>query len=144
MLAFNGSIDASLLGLLSYLMDGRTAMLICGARGAGKSSLLSALMFEFSPTQRILTIEDTLELPIRRMQHLGYKVQSLFVETRMEQTTEEVADQALRASLRLGESAIVLGEVRGPRLRPFTKHAHREGRLVGARYHPRGIGTIGL
>ncbi len=109
----NGSLDAGTAGLLSFLMDGRSTMLICGARGAGKSSLLSAMMFEFPLSQRILAIEDTLELPTRRMQSLGYKVQSLFVETRMDQSNEEAADQALRVSLRLGESAIVLGEVRG-------------------------------
>jgi type IV secretory pathway ATPase VirB11/archaellum biosynthesis ATPase len=112
-LAYNGSMDADTAGLLSFLMDGRSTMLICGARGAGKSSLLSAMMFEFPLSQRILAIEDTLELPTRRMQSLGYKVQSLFVETRMDQSNEEAADQALRVSLRLGESAIVLGEVRG-------------------------------
>ncbi len=112
-LAFNGSIDARTAGLLSFLIDGRSTMLICGPRGAGKSSLLSAMMFEFPLSQRILTIEDTLELPARQMQALGYKVQSLFVETRLDQSNEEVADQALRVSLRLGESAIVLGEVRG-------------------------------
>ncbi|MBI0584091.1 MAG: type II/IV secretion system ATPase subunit [Methanomassiliicoccus sp.] len=112
-LAANGSIDASTAGLLSFLMDGRSTMLICGARGAGKSSLLSAMMFEFPLSQRILAIEDTLELPTRQMQSLGYKVQSLFVESRMDRTTEEMAEQALRVSLRLGESAIVLGEVRG-------------------------------
>lgn len=112
-LAFNGSLDAATAGLLSFLIDGRSTMLICGARGAGKSSLLSALLFEFPLSQRILTIEDTLELPVRQMQAIGYKVQSLFVEQRMEQSTEEMADQALRVSLRLGESAIVLGEVRG-------------------------------
>lgn len=112
-LASNGSMDVSTAGLLSFLMDGRSTMLICGARGAGKSSLLSAMMFEFPLSQRILSIEDTLELPTRRMQSLGYKVQSMFVETRMDQSNEDAADQALRVSLRLGESAIVLGEVRG-------------------------------
>jgi flagellar protein FlaI len=112
-LALNGSLDADTAGILSFLMDGRTTMLICGARGSGKSSLLSAMMFEFPTSQRILTIEDTLELPTHRMQTLGYKVQSLFVESRMDRSNEEMADQALRVSLRLGESAIVLGEVRG-------------------------------
>jgi type II secretory ATPase GspE/PulE/Tfp pilus assembly ATPase PilB-like protein len=71
------------------------------------------MMFEFPTSQRVLAIEDTLELPTRQMQSLGYKVQSLFVESKVDQSQEEMADQALRVSLRLGESAIVLGEVRG-------------------------------
>jgi Flp pilus assembly CpaF family ATPase len=41
----------------------RSTIIIGGARGAGKSSLLSAMMFEFPLSQRILTIEDTMELP---------------------------------------------------------------------------------
>jgi flagellar protein FlaI len=100
-------------GLLWLLVDGRSTILIAGSRGAGKSSLLSALMLEFPRTQRILTIEDTLELPGPQMQRLGYKVQSLFVRSTLGGTEEMTADDALRVSLRLGESAIVLGEVRG-------------------------------
>jgi type IV secretory pathway ATPase VirB11/archaellum biosynthesis ATPase len=100
-------------GLMSLLVDGRSTILIAGSRGAGKSSLLSALMLEFPRSQRILTIEDTLELPGPQMQRLGYKVQSLFVRSTLGGTEEMTADDALRVSLRLGESAIVLGEVRG-------------------------------
>ena len=110
---FNGTMDAMTAGLISFLIDGRSTILFCGPRGSGKSSLLSASLFEFPISQRILTIEDTMELPCRQMQHLGYKVQSLLVENRMGQDHEDRTDQALRVSLRLGESAIVLGEVRG-------------------------------
>ena len=59
----NGTVDAATAGLLSFLVQNRATFLICGARGAGKSSMLSALMFEFPLSQRILTIEDTMELP---------------------------------------------------------------------------------
>lgn len=112
-LAAAGSLDAYAAGLLSFLVDGRATVLICGARGAGKSSLLSAVMFEFPLSQRILAIEDTLELPVRQMQRLGYRIQSLYVDRGMDRSAEDGADDALRVSLRLGESAIVLGEVRG-------------------------------
>ncbi len=109
----NGTIDAGTAGLLSYLVVNRAAFLICGARGAGKSSLLSALMFEFPLSQRILTIEDTLELPCEKMRKMGYKVQSMLVDDRMDGSSQSRSNEALRVSLRLGESAIVLGEVRG-------------------------------
>ena len=108
-----GAFDTYSAALLSFLIDGRSTALICGARGAGKSSLLSAMMFEFPLEQRILAIEDTLELPIKQMQALGYRVQSLFVDRSMERSAEDGADDALRVSLRLGESAIIMGEVRG-------------------------------
>ena len=108
-----GAFDTYAAALLSFLIDGRSTALICGARGAGKSSMLSAMMFEFPLEQRILAIEDTLELPIGQMQSLGYRIQSLFVDRGMERSAEDGADDALRVSLRLGESAIVMGEVRG-------------------------------
>jgi archaeal flagellar protein FlaI len=110
---FNGTIDAMTAGLISFLIDGRSTILFCGPRGSGKSSLLSASLFEFPVSQRILTIEDTMELPCRQMQRLGFKVQSMLVENRMGQDQTDRTDEALRVSLRLGESAIVLGEVRG-------------------------------
>ena len=59
----NGTLDPYTAGLLSFLVQNRAAFLVCGARGAGKSSLLSAMMFEFPKSQRILTVEDTIELP---------------------------------------------------------------------------------
>jgi len=112
-LAFNGTIDCYIAALISFLIDGRTTILICGPRGAGKSALLGATLFEFPRTQRILTIEDTSELPVKKLQQLGYKIQSILVENEIGVEREEKTDEALRVSLRLGESAIVLGEVRG-------------------------------
>jgi type IV secretory pathway ATPase VirB11/archaellum biosynthesis ATPase len=111
-----GAMTPLAAGLLSFLIDGRSTILIAGARAAGKSSLLGALLFEFPRSQRILTIEDTRELPTARLQALGYKVQSLFVRSTLG-GAEMSADDALRVSLRLGESAIVLGEVRGQEAR---------------------------
>ena len=59
----NGTIDEHDAGLISFLVDNRCTFLVCGARGAEKSSLLSAMLFEMPIEQRILTIEDTMELP---------------------------------------------------------------------------------
>ncbi len=123
----NGTVDARTAGLLSFLVDNRCTFLICGARGAGKSSLLSSMMFEFPISQRILTIEDTLELPGDKMRKMGYKVQSMLIDERMDGDANKRADEALRVSLRLGESAIVLGEVRGDETRTLYQ-SMRTGR----------------
>ncbi|AMK13906.1 type II/IV secretion system protein [methanogenic archaeon mixed culture ISO4-G1] len=112
-LIFNGTINPEQAGILSFLVDNRCTFLICGPRGAGKSSMLSALMFEFPREQRILTMEDTLELPCDTMRRLGYKVQSILLDDRLGGDAGSRADEALRVSLRLGESSLVLGEVRG-------------------------------
>lgn len=123
----NGTMDAATAGLLSFLIQNRATFMICGARGAGKSSLLSALMFEFPLSQRILTIEDTIELPGEKMRKMGYKVQSMLVDDRMDGDSLSRANEALRVSLRLGESAIVLGEVRGEEARTLYQ-SMRTGR----------------
>jgi len=111
-----GSLTPLAAGLLSLLLDGRSTVLVAGSRGAGKSSLLGALLLELPRSQRILAIEDTPELPLRQMQRLGHKVQGLLVQSSLG-GSEMSADEALRVSLRLGESAIVLGEVRGQEAR---------------------------
>ncbi|MEW5761129.1 MAG: ATPase, T2SS/T4P/T4SS family [Candidatus Thermoplasmatota archaeon] len=114
-------------GLISFLMDGQSTILVAGSRGAGKSSLLGAMMLEFPQSQRILTIEDTLELPTIEMQDLGYHVESLHVQSSLGGMGEKTADDALRLALRLGESAIVLGEVRGAKETGTLYEAMRTG-----------------
>ncbi|MCL2296581.1 MAG: type II/IV secretion system ATPase subunit [Methanomassiliicoccaceae archaeon] len=123
----NGTMDPRIAGLLSFLVDNRATFLICGARGAGKSSLLSSLMFEFPLSQRILTIEDTMELPTSMMRKMGYKVQSMLIDDRMGGDNLSRSDEALRVSLRMGESAIILGEVRGEEARTMYQ-SMRTGR----------------
>ncbi len=107
-----GSLTPLAAGLISFLIDGRSTMLVAGSRGAGKTSLLGAMMMEFPRSQRILTIEDTKELPTSEMQGIGYNVQSTMIGSGTYKSDLE-ADEVLRVSLRLGESAIVMGEVRG-------------------------------
>ncbi|MDD5778224.1 MAG: type II/IV secretion system ATPase subunit [Candidatus Thermoplasmatota archaeon] len=105
-------------GLLSFLVDGQASMLIAGSRGSGKTSLLSALLLEIPQRYRILTLEDTPELPVDDLQEMGYKIQSLVTRpiTSGGQTGVDPRT-ALRTALRLGESVLVLGEVRGQETR---------------------------
>ncbi|MFP3871978.1 MAG: ATPase, T2SS/T4P/T4SS family [Candidatus Natronoplasma sp.] len=117
-LIYQGSISPLSAGLLSFLIDGNATLLVAGPRSAGKTSLAAALMFEFPPSQRIVTIEDTLELPCSSLKEEGYKVQSMHVQSSgIGGLGEMSAEESLRVSLRLGESAIVMGEVRGEEAR---------------------------
>jgi len=107
-----GSLTPLAAGLISFLIDGRSTILVGGSRGAGKTTLLGSMMMEFPRSQRILTIEDTRELPSSEMQSVGYNVQSTMISTGTYKGDLE-ANDVLRVALRLGESAIVMGEVRG-------------------------------
>jgi GTPase SAR1 family protein len=102
-------------GFLSFLVDGQASLLVAGSRGSGKTSLLSALMLEIPQRFRILTIEDTAEIPVSHLQKTGYKIQSLITKSMSSGSgsTEIDPTDALRTALRLGESVLILGEVRG-------------------------------
>ena len=133
----NKTMTAEAAGLISFLIDGRSTILVAGSRGAGKSSLLGAMMLEFPLNQRIITIEDTLELPTATMQELGFKVQSLYVQSSLGGKGQMTADEALRVSLRLGESALILGEVRGQEARTLYEamRAGTAGSSVMGTFH---------
>jgi len=111
-------IDAKMLtplaaGLLSFLIDGTRTLLIAGTRSSGKSSLLSSLLVEIMRRYRIITVEDTLELPTNSLRKLGYNIQAMKVASALSKETSEVsAESGIRATLRLGDSALIIGEVR--------------------------------
>jgi type IV secretory pathway ATPase VirB11/archaellum biosynthesis ATPase len=110
-----GSITPLAAGLLSFMMDGQSSVLVAGDVGAGKTSLLCAMLLEIPQKYRILTIEDTREIPISDLQQLGWKVQGMNSQSAIIKSSVEIApDVALRAALRLGNSSLVIGEVRGP------------------------------
>ncbi|MBI2133691.1 type II/IV secretion system ATPase subunit [Candidatus Woesearchaeota archaeon] len=100
-------------GLLSFLIDGSRTILVAGTRSAGKTSLLGAIMTEVMRKYRLITIEDTLELPVSALKDLGYNIQSLKVASAMTKGTNEVsAEEGIRTTLRLGDSGLIVGEVR--------------------------------
>lgn len=107
-------------GMLSFFVDMQATMLIAGSRGSGKTSLLSALMLEIPVNSRILCQEDTLEIPALYLKNIGYNVQRLKTQSAIgvSKTGVEVPpEEALRTALRLGDSCIIVGEVRGEETR---------------------------
>jgi hypothetical protein len=100
-------------GLLSFLVDGSRTMLIAGTRSSGKTSLLGALMHEIIPKYRIIVVEDTLELPVESLMNLKYDILRMKVRSSLLKTSNEIsADDGIRTSLRLGDSCLIVGEVR--------------------------------
>ncbi len=100
-------------GLLSFMIDGARTMLVAGTRSSGKTSLLGSLMLEIIPKYRVIVIEDSLELPVESLRKLGYDILRMKVRSALLKTTNEVsADDGIRTSLRLGDSSLIVGEVR--------------------------------
>jgi len=111
-LVANGTLPADAAALLSLSVERAAATLVAGTRGAGKTTLLGALLWELPAATRTVVIEDTPELPVGRLQAADRDVQAL-------RTADDPAGagidpaSALRTALRLGEGALVVGEVRG-------------------------------
>lgn len=109
----NRMMDSFTAGLLSFLIDGSRTLLVAGTRSSGKTSLLGSLMLEIIPKYRIIVIEDSLELPVESMRNLKYDILRMKVRSALLKTTTEVsADDGIRTSLRLGDSSLIIGEVR--------------------------------
>jgi archaeal flagellar protein FlaI len=126
----NKMINSFTAGLLSFFVDGSRTMLIAGTRSSGKTSLLGSLMLEILPNVRTIVIEDTLELPVDSLRRIGYNVQRMKVRSALlKGTTEVEASEGIRASLRLGDSALIVGEVRSKEAKALYE-AMRVGALA--------------
>jgi type IV secretory pathway ATPase VirB11/archaellum biosynthesis ATPase len=126
----NKMINPMAAGLLSFLIDGSRTMLIAGTRSSGKTSLLGSLMQEIIPRYRIIVVEDTLELPADSLRKLKYDILRMKVRSSLLKTTTEVsADEGIRTSLRLGDSCLIIGEVRSTEARALYE-AMRVGALA--------------
>ena len=70
-------------------------------------------MLEINPKSRIITIEDSLELPVESLRKLNFDILRMKVRSALLKSGTEVsADDGIRTSLRLGDSSLIIGEVR--------------------------------
>ncbi|MDD5193903.1 MAG: type II/IV secretion system ATPase subunit [Candidatus Nanoarchaeia archaeon] len=109
----NKMINSLAAGLFSFLIDGSRTLLVAGTRSSGKTSLLGALMLEIMPKYRIIVLEDTLELPVDSLKKLNFDILRMKVRGSLLAESNEIgADEGIRTSLRLGDSSLIVGEVR--------------------------------
>ena len=109
----NKMISPLAAGLMSFFIDGNRTLLVAGTRGSGKTSFLGSVLIEIMRKYRIITVEDTLELPTPALRKLGYDVVTLQVAAALSKDSNEfTATQGIRSTLRLGDSALFVGEVR--------------------------------
>jgi len=109
----NKMISPLAAGFLSFVIDGSRALLFAGTRSSGKTSLLGASLIEIMRKYRILTVEDTLELPVAALRKLHYNIQPMKVRSALVSGGGEIsADEGIRTSLRMGDSSLIVGEIR--------------------------------
>ncbi len=117
-------------GVISFIVDGSRTLLVAGTRSAGKTSLLGSVLVEIMRKYRIITIEDALELPTASLRDLGYNIQPMKVASALTHGGAEVsAEEGIRATLRLGDSCLIVGEVRSSEAKSLYE-AMRVGALA--------------
>lgn len=126
----NKTLNSFTAGLLSFLIDGSRTLLVAGTRSSGKTSLLGSLMLEIMPKYRTIVVEDTQELPVDALRKIGYDILGMKVRSALVKgTTEVAAAEGIRTSLRLGDSALIVGEVRSDEAKALYE-AMRVGALA--------------
>ena len=102
-----GSLPETVLGAARSALLARRNILVSGGTGSGKTTLLNALIELLPEDERIVAIEDTLELRIERANCLRFEAGAVGTETPV-----SIRD-LVRHALRHRPDHIVVGEVRG-------------------------------
>jgi type IV secretion system protein VirB11 len=98
-----GDIEA----FLAAAVKARLTILLCGATGSGKTTMSKTLISAIDPTERIITIEDTLELVIAQPNH----VRLLYSKDNLSGAKVD-PEALLQASLRMRPDRVLLQELR--------------------------------
>ncbi len=105
----NGSLTMQMLALLEGAVRARLNIVVAGGTGAGKTTLLNVLSGFISDGERIVTIEDSAELQIRKSHVARLECRPANVEGTGAVRQRELVINALR----MRPDRIILGEVRG-------------------------------
>ncbi|MGL4420397.1 MAG: CpaF family protein [Gemmataceae bacterium] len=103
------SITPEMLGFLRSAIIAKTNILISGGGGAGKTTMLNILSGFIPANERLVTIEDTLELGLPHDHVVRMETRSANLEGLGAITQRDL----LRNSLRMRPDRIIVGEVRG-------------------------------
>lgn len=109
----SGAFPAGARQTLEALVRARANVLVSGATGTGKTTLLAALLALVPAEQRIVCIEEARELAPAHphVVHLTAR------QANVEDAGEVTLSALVRAALRMRPDRIVLGECRGPEVR---------------------------
>ncbi len=101
-----GSLPGAVLDQARAVLQGRQNILVSGGTGSGKTTLLNALIELLPEDERIVAIEDTLELRIEQSNCVRFEARGL-------QEGAVTIRDLVRHALRHRPDHIVVGEVRG-------------------------------
>src|SRR5947207_6715949 len=104
------NLSPELAHLLQIAAHSRLNILISGGTGSGKTTLLNAVSQHIDTTERIITIEDAVELKLQQ----PHVVQMETRPPNIEGAGHIPQRELVRNALRMRPDRIIVGEVRGP------------------------------
>ena len=109
------TLDKALHGFLRAAVRARLNIVVCGGTDAGKTTMLRGLINEIDPIERLITIEDRLELGLATDTERHPNVVEF--ETRPPNIEGEGAiemQRLVKEALAMRPDRLIVGEVRGP------------------------------
>jgi pilus assembly protein CpaF len=104
-----GTMSSEVADLLKSVVEGKLNVLVSGGTGTGKTTLLNVLSGFIPGDERIVTIEDAVELQLHQRHVIRLESRPPNVEGRGEVKIRDL----VRNALRMRPDRIVVGEVRG-------------------------------
>jgi pilus assembly protein CpaF len=104
-----GGLAPGMAAMLGAVVEARLATVVTGGTGAGKTTLLAALVGMTPERERVVLVEDTAELVVRRLGVVRMEARPANVEGAGAITLRDLVRQALR----MRPDRLVVGEVRG-------------------------------
>jgi pilus assembly protein CpaF len=109
-----GVIDEGLAEFLAAAVQAKLNLIVAGGTNTGKTTMLRCLLNEIPPDERVVTVEDNLEIGLDRFSdlhpdHVIWERRGANIEGRGEAT---LAD-CVRATLRQNPDRVIVGEIRG-------------------------------
>ncbi|WP_328869642.1 ATPase, T2SS/T4P/T4SS family [Streptomyces sp. NBC_00287] len=115
-----GTIDRGLESFLGAVVRARKNVLVTGGTGIGKTTMLRALAAEVPPWERLITIEDVLELGLDADPKAHPDVVSMQArESNIEGQGAVSQTELVRWALRMSPDRVIVGEVRGSEVIPM-------------------------
>ena len=116
-----GTVDASLAAFLSAAVRAKLNILIAGGTGMGKTTMLRALAAEMDPSERLVTIEDALELGLDTDPEAHWDVVPMQAREANSEGFGAISQAELvRAGLRMSPDRVIVGEIRGAEVIPMS------------------------
>ena len=106
----NGTMSQWLADFLRACVRLRLNIVISGGTGTGKTTILNAVSAFIPSNERILSIEDPIELKLQQRHVISMEARPPNIEGRNQVTQRDL----VRNALRMRPDRIIVGEVRGP------------------------------